>query len=206
MRDLSNGETLRERILAWLADHVSAARLQHILGVEQTSIELARCHQVDQSEAALAGLMHDLAKFFPPDKLLFLAQQERIEIDRILTTCPHLLHAEVGAIVARKEFGIEHQDILAAIRHHTLGFPGMSPLSCVVFVADAIEPLRGDTIELNTIRSVAKINLYQAVRQTCDYSLRYLVSQKKIIHPRVILTRNWALIQEKQVLDREKLP
>jgi HD superfamily phosphohydrolase YqeK len=69
-----------------------------------------------------------------------------------------------------------------------------------VFVADAIEPLRGDNSELEAIRGVAKENLYKAVRQTCDYSLRYLLSRIKITHPRVILTRNWALIQEKQFL------
>ncbi|BAU65959.1 metal dependent phosphohydrolase [Stanieria sp. NIES-3757] len=192
---------MRDRILAWLANHVSVSRIEHILGVEQTCIELARCHQVNEQEAALAGLMHDLAKFFPPDKLLSMAQQEGIETDDILTNCPHLLHADVGAIVAQQEFGIENEAILAAIRHHTLGFPGMSPLSCVVFVADAIEPLRGDSLELQTIRSVAKENLYKAVRQTCDYSLRYLVSQIKITHPRVILTRNWALTHEKQFLE-----
>lgn len=191
---------MRDRILAWLADHVSVSRIEHILGVEQTCIELARCHQVNEQEAALAGLTHDLAKFFPPDKLLSMAQQEGIETDEILTNCPHLLHADVGAIVAQQEFGIENEAILAAIRHHTLGFPGMSPLSCIVFVADAIEPLRGDSLELQTIRSVAKENLYKAVRQTCDYSLRYLVSQIKITHPRVILTRNWALTHEKQFL------
>ncbi|AFZ36584.1 metal dependent phosphohydrolase [Stanieria cyanosphaera PCC 7437] len=192
---------MRERVLAWLADHVSAERIEHILGVEQTCLELARLHQVNEQEAALAGLMHDLAKFFPPDKLLSLAQQHGVETDEILTNSPHLLHAEVGAIVAQREFGIENPEILAAIRHHTLGFPGMSPLSCVVFVADAIEPLRGNTPELEVIRLTARENLYKAVRQTCDYSLRYLVSRIKIIHPRVILTRNWALIQEKQFLE-----
>jgi predicted HD superfamily hydrolase involved in NAD metabolism len=152
---------------------------------------------VDEQEAALAGLMHDLAKFFPSEQLLALAKQAGIETDEILTNHPHLLHADVGAIIAQAEFGVENPEILAAIRHHTLGFPGMSPLSCVVFVADAIEPGRGDRPELATIRSVAKENLYKAVRQTCDYSLRYLISQIKIIHPRVVLTRNWAKVQEK---------
>jgi predicted HD superfamily hydrolase involved in NAD metabolism len=176
-----------------LADNVSARRLQHILGVEQMCIELARCHQVNEHQAAIAGLMHDLAKFFPASRLLQMARAEGMTIDSICATHPHLLHAEVGAIVARDEFGIDDKNVLAAISNHTLGSPEMSRLSCIVFVADALEPNRGNTPELAAMRQVARENLYKSVRQTCEYSLRYLINNNKIIHPRTILTRNWAL-------------
>ena len=74
----------------------------------------------------------------------------------------------------------------------------MSKLSCVVFIADALEPNRGDNQELNSMRAVARENLYKCVQQTSDYSLKYLVSQQKIIHPRTISTRNWALSKAKK--------
>jgi predicted HD superfamily hydrolase involved in NAD metabolism len=185
--------TLRKRVLSWLADNVSARRLQHILGVEQMCIELARCHQENEQQAAMAGLMHDLAKFFSASCLLQMAQAEGMTIDSICATHPHLLHAEVGAIVAREEFGIRDENVLAAIGNHTLGSPEMNRLSCIVFVADALEPNRGNTPELAAMRLVARENLYKSVRQTCEYSLRYLINNNKIIHPRAILTRNWAL-------------
>ena len=102
----------RERVLAWLADNVSPRRLQHILGVEQMSIQLARCHQLDEEKAAKAGLMHDLAKFFPAKKLLKIAQTEEIDIDPVCATHPHLLHANVSAVVARKEFAVNDPEIL----------------------------------------------------------------------------------------------
>jgi predicted HD superfamily hydrolase involved in NAD metabolism len=184
---------MRERVLVWLSENVSAHRLQHILGVEQMCIELARCHQIEPDKAAIAGLMHDLAKFFSPNRLLELANQNEIEIDPIFETNPHLLHADVSAIVARDEFGVSDPEILEAIRNHTLGRPQMSPLSCVVFVADALEPNRGDTPELEAMRRVSWQNLYKSVQQTCDYSLLYLLDRHKTIHPRAILTRNWAL-------------
>lgn len=186
-------ELKRERVLGWLTDNVSPHRLQHILGVEQMSIQLADCHQVDREKAALAGLMHDLAKFFPPQKLLKIAQKSGIQIDPVCATHPHLLHANVSAVIARQEFGLEETEILEAISNHTLGVPGMSKLSCVVFIADALEPNRGDNPELNSLRLLAANNLYKSLQQTCDYSLRYLIDNQKIIHPRTILTRNWAL-------------
>ncbi|MBW4577944.1 MAG: bis(5'-nucleosyl)-tetraphosphatase (symmetrical) YqeK [Tildeniella nuda ZEHNDER 1965/U140] len=184
---------LRDRIIRWLQRNVPISRLQHILRVEQCSIELAQCHQLDQAQAAQAGLMHDLAKFFKPQRLLQMAQAEGIVLDPVDMANPHLLHAAVGAIVARDEFGIQDEAVLDAIRNHTLGCPGMSALSCVVFLADSLEPGRGDTPELDVLRQSSQQDLYRAVWLTCDESLRYLLSRAQQIHPRMVLTRNWAL-------------
>ena len=188
---------MRDRIISWLKENVSAHRLQHILGVEETCIALARCHQINEQQAAKAGLMHDLAKFFPPRKLLKIATEAKIPVDEICLNQPHLLHAEIGAVVARQEFKVEDPEILTAIGNHTLGAPQMSELSCVVFIADALEPNRGNDAELAAMRTVATENLYKCVQQTSDYSLKYLVSKQKVIHPRTILTRNWALDKAK---------
>ncbi len=189
---------MRDRILSWLEKNVSSHRLQHILGVEQTCIDLAGCHQLNEQQAAQAGIMHDLAKFFSPRKLLKIATEANIPVDEVCYNHPHLLHAEVGAVVAQQEFGVKDPEILAAIGNHTLGSPQMSKLSCVVFIADALEPNRGDNAELVAMRTVAQENLYKCVQQTSDYSLKYLVSKQKIIHPRTILTRNWAWTKAKQ--------
>ena len=188
---------MRDRVISWLKQNVSGHRLQHILGVEETCVALARCHQLDERQAATAGLMHDLAKFFSPQKLLTIATSANIPIDEVCLKYPHLLHAEVGAVVARREFKINDREVLNAIANHTLGAPYMSQLSCVVFVADVLEPNRGDNAELAAMRTVAEENLYKCVRQTSDYSLKYLLSKQKIIHPRTVLTRNWAMAEEK---------
>ena len=174
---------MRDRVIFWLKKNVSDHRLKHILGVEAMCIELACLHKIDEQKAAQAGLMHDLAKFFPPQKLLRLADQAKIPIDDICQHQPHLLHAEVGAVLAQQEFGIKDPEILTAIANHTLGSPKMSKLSCTVFIADVLEPNRGDNEKLATMRLVATKNLYKSVLQTSDYSLEYLLRSKKTIHP-----------------------
>jgi predicted HD superfamily hydrolase involved in NAD metabolism len=183
----------RENVLAWLSQRVPAARITHILGVEQTAGDLARHHGLDEAKARSAGLLHDLAKYFKPQLLLQMAQKEGLELDSVLEAHPHLLHADAGAIVARDEFGIVDREILDAIANHTLGRPNMSQLSCAVFIADAIEPSRGNTAELKSLRETSWQNLYAAVWQTSDYSLKYLLETRCYIHPRTVLTRNWAL-------------
>lgn len=182
---------MRDRVLAWLADNVPDSRLQHILRVEQMSAELAEHHDLDVEKAAQAGLMHDLAKYFKPQHLLEMARAEGLELDPVDEANPHLLHAEVSAIVARDEFAVEDEEILQAIRNHTLGRPGMSFLSCTVFLADSLEPGRGSTPELEALRFFSRQNLNHAVWQTCDYSLNYLIQTHRLIHPRTVLTRNW---------------
>jgi predicted HD superfamily hydrolase involved in NAD metabolism len=184
---------MRDQVFTWLADNVPASRLQHILGVEQMSVELARHYDLDVEKAAQAGLMHDLAKYFKPAVLLQMARDEGIEIDPVCEATPHLLHADVSAIVARDQFGMQDEEVMDAIAHHTLGRPGMSPLSCIVFLADSLEPSRGNTPELERLRQVSFSNLYQAIAVTCEYSLRFLFDSHCLIHPRTILTRNWAV-------------
>ena len=183
----------RENVLAWLSDRVPAARITHILGVEQTAGDLARHYGLDEAKARSAGLLHDLAKYFKPQVLLEMARAEGLELDSVLEANPHLLHADASAIVARDEFGVVDREILEAIANHTLGRPNMSQLSCTVFVADTIEPSRGNTAELEALREASLQNLYAAVWQTSDYSLKYLLETRCYIHPRTVLTRNWAL-------------
>ncbi|AFZ32211.1 metal dependent phosphohydrolase [Gloeocapsa sp. PCC 7428] len=183
----------RDRILAWLAENVPQSRIQHILRVEQMAIALAHHHRVDVEKAAKAALMHDLAKYFKPQKLLTMAQAEGLEIDPVSKANPHLLHADVGALIARDTFSVNDQDVCSAIANHTLGQPGMNALSCIVFLADSLEPGRGETPELEELRKASYYNLEQAVWLTCDYSLRLLIETHRLIHPRTVATRNWFL-------------
>lgn len=186
-------QQLRQRVLKWLAEQVPESRVRHILGVEEMAIALATAHSLDPDQAALAGLMHDLAKYFKPQRLLDMAMAAGLPLDTIDQLHPHLLHADVSAIVARDEFGIDDTPVLVAIANHTLGRPGMDPLSCVVFLADSLEYGRGDTPELNHLRQISRQNLNKAVWLTCDYSLKFLLDSRHLIHPRTILTRNWFL-------------
>ena len=184
---------MREQVLDWLAENVPTARIKHVLSVEQTAMELAQQHDLQIEQAAQAGLMHDLAKYFKPKKLLKIARAEGWVLDPVDQANPHLLHAEASAVVARDRFGIQDKDILQAISNHTLGQPGMSPLSCIIFLADSLEPGRGNAPELEALRRESQQNLHRAVWLTCDYKLKHLQQTQRLIHPRAIRTRNWFL-------------
>lgn len=188
---------MRQKVLAWLAENVPSSRINHILRVEQMAVELAQHYQLDREKAATAGLMHDLAKYFPSKKLLQMAELAGLEIDEVMVASPHLLHADVSAIIARESFGVQDEEVLQAITNHTLGRPGMSPLSCIVFLADTLEPGRGDSAELQALRKTSFANLERAVWLTCDYTFKFLLESPSLIHPRAVATRNWFLQKSK---------
>jgi predicted HD superfamily hydrolase involved in NAD metabolism len=181
----------REQVLGWLKENVPPNRVNHILRVEQMAIDLAVHYSLDPEKALLAGLMHDLAKYFQPQRLLQMAKADGLDVDEVFEANPHLLHADVSAIVARDLFEVKDEEVLQAIANHTLGRPGMSLLSCIVFLADSLEPGRGDTPELQALREISRQNIYQAVWKTSDYTLKFLLSSPCLIHPRAIATRNW---------------
>jgi len=183
---------MRELVLDWLRDQVPRKRLEHILGVEKTSAQLAYHHGQDPARAARAGLLHDLAKCFTPDRLLAEAHRHAIALDPVTEANPHLLHAQVSAALAQEIFGEQDPMVLDAIANHTLGAPGMDPLSCIVYLADWIEPTRTGP-ELAPLRKLAFEDLPGAVLLGCNLSLNELLAQDRPIHVRTVLTRNWLL-------------
>ena len=94
-----------------------------------------------------------------------------------------LLHAKVGAIIAKKEFGIIDADILSSIRTHTTGEPDMSLLQKIIFTADYIEPGRDKAKRLDEIRELAFSDLDICVREILFDTLSYLDETKSDIDP-----------------------
>jgi len=181
---------LRAQVLEWMQANMPPSRIAHVLRVEELAIALATQHHLDVEKAATAGLMHDLAKYFKPNQLLAMATDAGLPLDPITQVNPHLLHADVSALVAQTEFGIDDPETLGAIAHHTLGHPEMGSLSCVIFLADSLEPGRGNNETLQTLRQISRQHLVRAVWMTCDVTCRYLLDTNRLIHPRALQTRN----------------
>jgi nicotinate-nucleotide adenylyltransferase len=90
----------------------------------------------------LAGITHDIAKSMDEDELRRLAQKDGKPISRLERKKPSLLHSRAGAVLLRERFNIDDEEILAAVRNHTLGSLTMGPLEKIVYIADKIEPTR----------------------------------------------------------------
>ena len=91
----------------------------------------------DIEKAYLAGLLHDCAKCIKKDELKIIAQNLDFVTEEE-KTMPKTLHAPVGKIVAQRDYGIDDEEILSAIRFHTVAHKNMTKLEMIVFLADKI--------------------------------------------------------------------
>lgn len=172
-------------------------RFRHSINTMEVCIRLAGKYGVDAKKAAIAGLVHDCAKDLDKDAVLPICEKYGIIVDEISKSQPKLLHGDIGAHMAREIFGIDDPQILAAIADHTLGRPEMDKLTSIVFIADYIEADR--TFEgVDEIREAAEESLERAIVVGIDSTIRHVLKQGKPLHPRTLLTRNWALKRLKE--------
>jgi len=96
----------------------------------------------DAQKGYLAGIAHDICKNHGEAELIRLAHADGGGSSKLEKGKPSLLHARAGAVLLRKNYRIDDQDILDAIRYHTTGTRDMCPLAKIVYIADKIEVSR----------------------------------------------------------------
>ncbi len=150
-------------------------RFTHTLGVRATAVELAALHGENMQKAALAAILHDIAKPMPLEEMRAVCRQYPADFSEEILSNGNLLHGPAAALIAKHELGITDAQVLSAIDGHTTGKPGMSRLDMIVFIADAIEPNREPYPGLENLRALARSDLAAAVlasmRSTRDYVL-----------------------------------
>lgn len=184
---------LKPEIEAWLKQNVSEKRFGHIERVAKTAKKYARKLGLDHYKAELSGWLHDIAKELPNEKLLEIAKQKNIEMDKLDFENPHILHARVGAVLVQEKYGINDPDVLGGIRCHTLAEPEMSKSMMIVYLADASEPQRDRKTAAPIRKTFKEKGLEKAVLQAIDVKLVDVIKRGKKIHPLTIEARNWLL-------------
>ncbi len=163
-------------------------RFQHTLGVRQEAVRLADRHGAPIQKAALAGILHDCAKGMSQKDMEIIARKNHLMQDENMLSSGALMHGPVGAYLAKKQFGVEDEDVLNAIRSHTVGRPGMTKLELCIFVADATEPNREDYEGLTEIRSLADVSLEAAALLSMRLTKAFLERTHRPFFPVVLET------------------
>lgn len=142
--------------------HISQERWAHSREVALMAVRLNGQLHLPEDKVITAALLHDCMKGATHVYPAVPADARQ----------PGVLHAFNGAEEARYRYGVEDEEILAAIRYHTTGRAGMSDLEKLIYLADYCEATR--TFEgAAEVREVALANFEEgfvlAVKKTHDH-------------------------------------
>ena len=170
-----------EECKKWLKENLSDERYRHSLGTAECAYMLAEKYGLDKKRAYFCGLIHDCAKCIPSG-----------DLKSIIINCKDLCegelentktyHAPAGAILAKDKFCVEDEEILSAIRWHTLGKADMSDFEKIIFLADKIEsetrpkewaePIRAVLNEENGLNKALLICYQNTIKSLVDRNLK----------------------------------
>ena len=156
-------------------------RVAHVLGCRDTARRLAKRWGADETDAARAGLLHDITKALDGPLQLTLCQAYGTILDNFSRENPKTLHALTGSLVAERIFG-ENAAVVSAIRSHTTGKAGMNLLEKIIYVADYMEPNR-DFPGVERLRRLADTDLDRALKLGLEMTLDMLREQGREISP-----------------------
>ena len=156
-------------------------RVAHVLGCRDTAVELARRWGADETDAARAGLLHDITKALDgPLQLTLCASYGKI-LNDFSRKYPKTLHALTGSLVAERIFG-ENDAVVSAIRFHTTGKADMNLLETIIYVADYMEPNR-DFPGVERLRALAFSDIGAALKLGLEMTLEHLKRQGNEVSP-----------------------
>ncbi len=168
--DLYKGDIYTE----FLRKNLTEKRLIHTVNVVETAMKKAKDLHLDEKKVYLSALLHDCAKYLDykdyPD---FILPKD--------VPAP-VVHAFLGAFVAKKELKITDPEILDAIRFHTSGKAEMSTLSKLIFVADMVEKGR-DYEGVETLRALYDAQDFEKCFLEClKEEFLHLLNKKQYIY------------------------
>jgi len=173
-------QTELKNIENWLKENLNEERYRHTIGVADCARELALKYNINSEKAYLAGLLHDCAKCF--SKEVSKSYFDKVDILEEEKINYKTWHAPIGAYIAKTIFGIIDEEILSAIRWHTLGKMDMTLFEKIIFLADKIETETRDCewckcnrelLEQENGLNKTLINCYKAtLKSLCDRNLK----------------------------------
>lgn len=178
----------RETIINRVRDVISEKRFEHVLRVEQRAIELAEIYGADVESVSIAALTHDFAKEQPDQEMRDTIISENMDLE-LLNYGNNIWHGPVGAVLVKKQLRVSDDEILEAIRNHTIGSPNMGLIEKIIYIADFTEPNRAFE-EAEEAHRKSQESLDQAIAYITRHTIKNLIKQREKIYPKAIETYN----------------
>lgn len=170
-----------DRIKSDLKQKLKESRYEHSLRVADYCKYLAKIYNIDENRAYLAGLVHDCAKNLEDFYLLNNSISSDIIFDEEEISNKFLQHSLIGAVVAKKIYGICDEEIFSAIRYHTTAKENMTLLEKILFISDKIE-LGRNYPKVQNLRKIADEDINLAIIEFLNSNFEYLDKNGQKVH------------------------
>lgn len=174
---------------------LSEKRYYHSKCVMERCEELAIKFGYDVETAKKVGIAHDIAKEISLEEKIKYCKRNNIEIDEMEKENITLLHAKIGADIAKKEFGF-NESMSMAIRAHTTGLPDMDMLAKILFIADRTSKER-KLPDIDYINELLDKDIDEAILYILDKKIELQIEKHATMHPISVVVRN-EILQKKQ--------
>ena len=145
-------------------------RFEHSLNVAQQAVHLAQKYGADEQKAYIAGILHDVCKNLPQSEQLQWMEKSAIILDNNLLEQPPVWHGFAAAEYIRQVLGIEDEDIINAVRYHTVARAGMSKLEQIIYLADLTSKER-DYPDAEKMREIVERSLTAGMREALIFAV-----------------------------------
>ena len=179
-----------DSINSYIDKNLSEKRRAHVYGVVETAKKLAEKYGCDINKAETAALFHDMFRSTPVEVLNMYIRQ--LGLDDTYLNNANLAHGPIAAVIMNRDYGIDDQEVLNAVKYHTTGRTGMSTLEKVIYLADAIEPGRNYP-DVDKVRKLAEISLEKACLFSMEHSINYIRERGLFLHEDTIKARDYLL-------------
>ena len=165
---------------AFLKKRLSRERYNHTMNVAKECRRLAKLYGEDPDRAYFAGMVHDICKEDPREQQYDWAVKSEMGFCQEEAESWKVWHGVAGAYFLRTEFGVTDEEVLRAVRFHTIARADMSLLEKIVYLGDMTSEERSysgvDIMRKACMQSLEKGMLY-AVR----YSMKKQIKRCAVI-------------------------
>lgn len=164
----------------FLRSRLSDKRYTHSVNVADECRKLAKKYDEDEEKAYFAGLVHDVCKEIPADELKKMAAESGLNLTQAELVTKALWHAVAGAAFVRDSLNIQDEDIINAVRFHTIGRAGMSRLEEIVYIGDLISADRTYK-DVKKFRKLAYQDMDRVMLEALIFSIESVTEKKGLI-------------------------
>lgn len=170
-----------EEFLEILKTRLTPQRLYHSICVAEQAKHLAEIFGGDTEKAYTAGLVHDIMRYEPPEKMIELIigdGQVLTESEKKITVT---LHAVAGEVYLRKSLKVTDGEILSSVRYHTTGKEDMTLLEKIIYAADLTSADR-EYPDVDEVRALAEKDLDRTVLRGLSFTIEDNARKCRPIH------------------------